>query len=51
MMYYIMEPNREKITKQLETLAVKVTAGDSPVKDYPIVKIAEEEYARMKEAA
>lgn len=50
MMYYIMEPNEAKIISQLTNLARKIDAGDSPVKDYPIVKIAEEEYRAMKEA-
>lgn len=51
MMYYIMEPNEEKIVRRLEKLATEIRGGNSPVKDYPIVKIAEEEYVRMREAA
>lgn len=47
MMYYIMEPNEEKIRKELNKLANLIQMGKSPVKDEPIVKIAEEEYKRL----
>jgi hypothetical protein len=47
MMYYIMAPNEDKIRKELNTLRVQILMGRSPVKDEPIVKLAEEEYAKL----
>jgi hypothetical protein len=48
-MYFIMAPNKSKITVELCGLAEKIVAGNSPVKDWPIVKIAVEEYQKMRE--
>jgi len=47
MMYYVMEPRREKIRKRLKDISNEIYRGKSPVKDNKIVKIAEEEYKRI----
>jgi TM2 domain-containing membrane protein YozV len=47
MMYFIMAPNEKKIREELAKLATQIEMGDSPVKDEPIVIIAEEEYKRL----
>lgn len=47
MMYFIMEPDEKKIRKELATLATRIEAGRSPVRNMPIVRIAVEEYARL----
>lgn len=47
MMYFIMEPRKAKIKRELVTIANQIKAGNSPVKNEPIVVIAEEEYAKL----
>ena len=47
MMYFIMEPNEKRIRKELAELATQIETGKSPVKDEPIIIIAEEEYERL----
>ena len=47
MAYFIMEPNKQKITDQLDVIATQIEMGKSPVANEPIVKIAEEEYAKL----
>jgi len=47
MMYFIMSPNEKKIRERLAALATKIEMGQSPVKDEPIIIIAEEEYERL----
>jgi hypothetical protein len=51
MMYFIMEPRAAKIKRELVTIANQIEAGNSPVKDEPIVVIAEEEYAKLSSVA
>jgi hypothetical protein len=50
MAYYIMAPNRGAISNALYKRADLIEKGESPVRDWPIVRIAEDEYARVKEA-
>lgn len=47
MAYYIMAPSEKKIRSALNRLRVQIILGNSPVKDEPIVRIAEEEYRRL----
>jgi len=42
MTYYIMEPSKKKIERQLSEIAEEVLAGAHPVKDDPLVKLVEE---------
>ncbi len=51
MMYFMMEPRRAKIKRELCSIAGRIERGDSPVKDEPIVVIAEEEYAKATAVA
>lgn len=46
--YWVMEPNFDKITQEINARAVAIQIGRSPVKDYAIVRIAEEEFARLQ---
>lgn len=48
MAYYIMEPNKQKIEQELFLLALEIKSGRSPIKNEPIVIIAEEEYNKLR---
>ena len=50
MIYYMMHPNKDKITKRLTDVSLSVVRGNSPVSDFPIVRIAEEEYQKLLNA-
>jgi len=47
MAYFIMAPNEKKIRNRVVRLSHQILIGKSPVKDEPIVKIAEEEDKKL----
>lgn len=42
MAYFIMEPNKDKIRRELLDIASRIEAGTHPIKDDPLVKLMEE---------
>lgn len=48
MNYYVMEPRKDKMRRILEAIAQQIRQGTHPVKDDPIVRIAEEVLAEAK---
>jgi len=47
MAYFMMEPRQARIKRKIRTAVVAICRNQSPVKDHPIIKIAEEEYRRF----